>query len=361
MIERRIENRQIAAIFTLFLMAQIIGLFILVLGLPYAFQLENIATSPTSTISTIFALILDVIIAALILMLMLRMYKNGVMFKILEAYIVLLGAGTLFYLFAMSFFGGFISLTEGFVVAAVLSILLLLIKSKMKENPRVRNITTIFSSVGMGILIGVGIGNILLLYLLIAAFAVYDYVAVFVLKFMLPLAKQAVNMNLAFMLNSSDMEAVPKKEFTSKERKEFSEFLKKNKHYSEHVKEITKMGSIPSVSSIMLGNGDIMLPLAVAAGAYAATANIFVSVLIVVFSGFGVISTMIILRKYKVGLPAIPPLFSFISIAFALFFIIEQPNEVVYILIFIIAAILSMSALLFTLRRIIKKQKLLVR
>lgn len=329
--------------------------------MPYAYQLENIAYSPSSLISTIFSLILDVFIAVIIFMLITRRYKNGLVFNLLEGYIIILGSGTFFYLVILSILGVYLSLFEGFVAALIFALALLFIKRNKKENPRVRNITTMLSSIGMGILIGAGIGNLLILYLLIAVFAVYDYVAVFVLKFMIPLAKQAVNMNLAFMISSSDMEAIPKTEFTEKEKKEFNIFLKKNKHYAEHVREITKTGAIPTVSSIMLGNGDIMLPIAVAAGSYAATANIFLSVLLVIFSGLGVITTMLILRKYKVGLPAIPPLFSFISIAFAIFFILEQPSELFYILLFLIASIASMVALIFTLRRIIKLQKRLIK
>lgn len=332
----------------------------IILGLHYAINLENIITSPTNTISAIVSIILDIVVIALIFSFIFKLYKSNTIFKILEGYIVVLGSGTFFFLIIMPLFGNYIPILYGFVFALILSVLLLFIKIKKNQSPKIRNITTLLSSVGLGTLIGVGFGNILLLYILIAVFAVYDYLAVFVLKFMIPMAKQAVNMNLAFMISSSDIEAIPKKELNKKEISEFNEFVKNNKHYSEHLKEIVKSGSVPTLSSIMLGNGDIMLPAAVATGAYAAIGNLFLSTLIVVFSGLGVLTTMFILRKYKVGLPAIPPLFSFISTAFAIFFLLEAPNQTLFIIIFIGAAIISMGALLITLKKLIKNKDGLV-
>ncbi|MEM0200901.1 MAG: presenilin family intramembrane aspartyl protease [Candidatus Micrarchaeaceae archaeon] len=360
MIERRIENRQIVSIFSLFLLGQLLALFLIILGLPYALQLENIIASPTNILSTVVSIILDIVVIALIFSFIFKLYKNNTIFRILEGYIIILGSGSIFFLTIMSFFGIYISLLYSLLIAFILSLLLLYIKTMKKQNPKIRNITTLLSSVGLGILIGVGFGNILLLYILMAVFAVYDYLAVFVMKFMIPMAKQAVNMNLAFMISSSDIEAIPKKDFSKKEISEFNTYVKKNKHYSEHLKEIIKRGSFPTLSSIMLGNGDIMLPVAVATGSYAATYNLFLSTLIVIFSGLGVITTMFILRKYKVGLPAIPPLFSFISFAFAIFFILEDPTQTFFIILFISVAIISMGALLITLRKLIKNQKGLV-
>ncbi len=322
--------------------------------MPYAFELENIIASPTNVLSTVVSIILDIVVIALIFSFIFKLYKNNTIFRILEGYIVILGSGTFFFLILMSLLAGYISIIYGIIIAFILSLMLLFIKTKKNQSPKIRNITTLLSSVGLGTLIGVGFGNILLLYLLMGAFAVYDYLAVFVMKFMIPMAKQAVNMNLAFMISSSDIEAIPKGELSKKEVSEFNDFVKKNKHYSEHLKEIVKRGSVPTLSSIMLGNGDIMLPAAVATGAYAAIGNLFLSALIVVFSGLGVLTTMFILRKYKVGLPAIPPLFSFISIAFAIFFLLELPTQTFFIILFIVVAIISMSALLITLRKLIK-------
>ncbi len=330
------------------------------MGLPYAFRLENIIASPTNVLSTIVSIILDIVVIALIFSFIFKLYKNNTIFKILEGYIIILGSGTFFFLIIMSLFGSYIPILYGLTTAFILSLILLFIKTKESQSPKIRNITTLLSSVGLGTLIGVGFGNILLLYLLMAAFAVYDYLAVFVMKFMIPMAKQAVNMNLAFMISSSDIEAIPKKELNKKEISEFNNFVKKNKHYSEHLKEIVKRGSVPTLSSIMLGNGDIMLPAAIATGAYAAIANLFLSTLVVVFSGLGVLTTMFILRKYKVGLPAIPPLFSFISIAFAIFFLLEAPNQTFFITLFIVVAVVSMGALLLTLKKLIKNKNGLI-
>ncbi|MGC8479534.1 MAG: presenilin family intramembrane aspartyl protease [Candidatus Micrarchaeia archaeon] len=336
-------------------MAQLIALFLIVIGLPQALNLENIILNRANTLSTILSFIIDVVVIFLIIEIILKRFKNELIFKILEAYIVVLGSGTVFFLLIDSIFSNYISFLYVLIISFTLSFSLLIIKSKKRSNFRIRNVTTLVSSIGVGILIGVGFGNVLFLYLLIAAFAVYDYIAVFVLKFMIPLAKQAMKMDLSFMIVSSDMESVPKKEVSKKERAAFNKAVKHNKNFSEHLSEVIKRGEVPLLSSIMLGNGDIMLPAAVATGSYAATANLFLSFLIIVFSGMGVLATMFILRKYKVGLPAIPPIFSFISLAFAIFFILEDPSQVFYIIIFLVASVAFMSALLLTLKRKLKK------
>ncbi len=274
---------------------------------------------PTQS-STSFLLVFVVEIAVIALILFsLRGYfhrgKNA--FSILEAYIILFGCG-FFFFFLLGNLLTSLSFYELIAVSFACALAILIAKRKKEWNTlRFRNLITLVSSIGAGMFIGISIGaefGVLVLFAILGLFAVYDYLAVFVLKFMIPLAKQASNMNLAFMIGSSEMEFRPSKGKKNTIKKEELDQIK-----SGYVRTLIKQGNLPSVSSVMLGNGDIMLPLAVASGAYVYTGNIGLAIMIAVGAAMGLIATFGVIRKYLIGLPAIPPLFAFVSLALALY------------------------------------------
>ena len=108
----------------------------------------------------------------------------------------------------------------------------------------------------------------------------------------------------------------------------------------------------PVVSSIMLGNGDIMLPMTLAVGSYILFGNAFLSLMIICGAGTGLIFTVSLLRKYKVGLPAIPPLFAFISIFLAIAFLLSNPANINSAEITGGAALISLLVMYVTLRKV---------
>lgn len=343
--ERKIGSRQILYILTLFLIAQFAGLLLTVLAyVPSYAYISTPSSQAYNPVSFIFWLGINIVIAVLIIMLVLRYYKGDLFFKLLEAYIIIFGSFFLFFILINDIFPS-INITLLSAASLVLAISVFIYK---KKTNKMRNVITLMTSIGAAVFIGISIGlsfGFLLLYLLIGVFAIYDYLAVFVLKFMIPLAKEASNRNLAFMIGSSDLELTPGAKKIHLKEEDLSKIT------DPKVKSLIKQGNIPVVSSIMLGNGDIILPLTLTVGSYAVYANIFLSSMIVVGSMAGLLFTVFLLRKYRVGLPAIPPLFAFISIALAITFSVSKPFNATMVAIFGIASILSMAAMLFTLSK----------
>jgi len=281
-------------------------------------------------------------------MLVLRYFKGDLFFKLLEAYIVLFGSFFFFFILIKD-----VLTTISPTLLSLISILLAIsIFAYKKKTNKIRNLTTMITCIGAGVFIGASIGQsfgFIILYLFLGLLAIYDYLAVFVLKFMIPFAKKAAEGNYAFLIGSSDLELAP----GSKKNKIKEEELSKIK--DTRVKQLIKEGNIPTVSSILLGNGDIILPLTLIAGSYAIYEDIFLSVMIIVGAAAGLLFTIFLLKKYRVGLPAIPPLFTFISLALAIVFILGKPADALLSAFFVMASILSFVAMTVTLWKMNKK------
>ncbi len=346
-LERKIGTRQMLYILLLFLIAQFSGLLLTVLAVPpsYAAIVQPPSTQ-SNPVSFVLWLIIDIIIIILILMLIIRYYRGDLFYKLLEAYIIIFGSFFLFFVLLGDILPN-LSIIPISSASLILALALFIVKRKTKG---LRNIITLITSIGAGLFIGISLAvnfGFLVVYLFLAFLAVYDYIAVFVLKFMIPLAKEAASRNLAIMIGSADLELLPSTgKKTSLSKKDLE------KINNSRVRSLIKEGSVPVVSSIMLGNGDIILPLSLAVGAYAVYANSLLSTTIIIGSGTGLLITMMLLKRYKVGLPAIPPLFAFISIALAIFYLLSRPLNYLYVAIFSIASLLSLIAMFLTLRKV---------
>lgn len=342
------------SIVSLFLIAQFGGLLLVMYSYTPSYIYASIVSSGIgpNPVTILLGFLINLVIAVLIIMLILRYYHGNMFFTLLEAYIIIFGSFFLFFIITGDLLpkAGFLEVA---LIAFAVSFLILYVKNRTK---RFRNEITLISSVGAGVFIGLNVGGFLLLYLIVAAFAVYDYIAVFVLKFMLPFAKEAVNRNLAFMIGSSEVEMIPREELSKKEVAEFKK-IEVQKIQDPTVKSLVQKGNMPAVSSVMLGNGDIMLPLMLTIGSYITYLNPFISVMIVIGSAAGLIATLTLLRKYKIGLPAIPPLFSFISLALFIAFLIAKPFQPLLVILFLSGAVLSLATMLFTLRKTARNVK----
>ena len=353
--ERRIDVRQLVTVLTLFLIAQFAGLLLTFVTFPptvavAASQAAQVQQQAPSAASYIWIIVAEVIIIALVLMFVIRSYKGRSFFTLVEAYIILLGSFFFFFLIIGNILTTINSIALVAISVACAIGVYLAKRSPRFDNQSFRNLVTIISSIGAGVFIGISIGlqfGVLVLYAVLAIFAVYDYLAVFVLKFMIPLAKQAATMNLAFMIGSSELELHPKG--SSKARAYTAEELKSIRN--QRLRGLIKQGSVPAVSSVMLGNGDIMLPMAVAAGAYVYTTSISLGITIVLGAAVGLIATFWVLRRYRFGLPAIPPIFAFVSIALVIFSLVTGAYGSLLIVIFAFGAILSVTAMYLAIRR----------
>lgn len=235
----------------------------------------------------------------------------------------------------------FPSVNSIYLVVAAGAITLALIVAK-NFHPKLRNLIAVTSSIGVGILIG--FNGFYLAYFLMLLIAIYDYIAVFITKHMIAMAKEMSSRNLAFLISSTDVEALPKRYMS---RNDVSDYRKQEgKNKDPFVKDLLKKGIYPVVSQVQLGTGDLALPLMLAVSAYISFLSYFAAVMIILGAASGMIFTMYLLKRYKVALPAIPPLFAFINLFLAVLFAINNVQAYKIWLGFLIIFIVTLLALL---------------
>ena len=358
--ERRIEKRQLANILALFLIVQFGGLLFAFYTVPPSVIPQLLASSAASApqngeylLFLAIIVVLGVAAAALVLITIMRTYKGNLLFKLLEAYAVGLPTFFLAFYFAGNF--QYVTIWEGAIAGVIAAAALVLAKNRW---PKLRNFATVIASIGIGVVIG--FNGFALAYLFMVLIAAYDYIAVFITKHMQAMARPMVERNLAFLIGSSDMEMTPGSLLSSKEKKELDKQLRKTKVSDPQIKKMIKSGAYPSVSQVMLGGGDLALPLMLTVGAYISFASIFISTIIAIGSFFGLLATMWLLGKYKVPLPAIPPLFAFMNLGIAIALFAGGIITAYTALLFVIMFALIISIILMTLRRNQAKEKSLV-
>lgn len=312
-----IEYRQFANILALFLIVQLAGVLLVFYLIPPA-EVSAITSTASSASPDVLIYFVYAMGAAIVMLLLFRTHHGVLLFRVIEAVVI---ASAAFYLFAI-ILGSL--LPSNSILPLPLSLLgaIVLIVAKNKW-PGLRNFAAVIASIAVGLSLGTFF-TFFAAYLLMALFAVYDYVAVFVTKHMITLGREAVNRNLAFMVGSYEVEVVPKSYLKENEEKELSRAFKKTK--SETLKRLMKEGNVPMPSFSALGAGDLAMPLMLAISAYVTYLSYFLS-LVVIFGAFlGLAFAMAISKKYKIALPAIPPLFAFVSIAIGASFFLAAPG-----------------------------------
>ncbi|MDE1874035.1 MAG: hypothetical protein KGI04_02855 [Candidatus Micrarchaeota archaeon] len=294
----------------MFLIVQLSGLLMAFYLLSPAEIYVNRAPSGASgTISVLFYFAY-LIVAALILFFLFKRHRGPLLFKGIEALVVVSAAFYLFLIALSAFFPDY----PNYVLLASFAAAVGLIVAK-NIWPVLRNLAAVIASIGVGLVLGLYFG-FFASFIFMALIAVYDYVAVFVTKHMITLGRESVNRNLAFMVGSYDVEVVPqgylKKGEAAKLRKELAGTK------NETLRRLIASGSIPMPSFSALGTGDLAIPLMVAVSAYTTYFSYFFSAILVVATSFGLAFAMYVSKKYKMALPAIPPLFAFASIGFGI-------------------------------------------
>ncbi len=308
---KRVGNRGIAEIVALFTAVLLAGFFIAL----WAVRTASVSVLYKSMESPFFiytAYALDAAMAVIAALLILKRQRRheGLLFGLLEGIVV---AFTSFFMFLLLFAflpGGYATYAAYFAIAS--SLMLVALKERY---PKLRDTATMASSIGVGIVLGLNFGFGYAIAIL-AVVAVYDYIAVFNTERMASAARAFSSRNLAFLLSVSDAEPAPGKNNTRAESREYAQFLK-GRHKSENpaFKKVLKSGGVPAVSQISLGEGDLSLPLMSVISAYYTLSSIEISAILMAGSVLGIIATMLLLRRYRRPLPAVPPLFAFISIA----------------------------------------------
>lgn len=343
---RRIEYRQLANILALFLIVQLAGAAIAFYFLSPQEVSVMVSSSPASTGGGIIFYFIYIVVVAIAMVLLFRIFHGNLLFRLIEGFVI--GAAS-FYLFLI-IFGSFVVQDSGiYAIAISLGLAVALVVAKNKW-PGLRNLAAVIASVGVGVVLG-SFFNFSAAYALMAFIAVYDYIAVFVTRHMIALGRESVNRNLAFMIGSYDVEVVPENSLRKSEIREVREAMGKGPVRNPAIKEVIKEGGLPLPSFSALGTGDLAMPLMLALSAYFSFLSFLSAILIIIGSTFGLIFAMYISKKYKVALPAIPPLFAFASFALGLDLIIRQAGSWQFYALLFVVGIGILILMLVTARR----------
>lgn len=276
--------------------------------------------TPTSGNATdILLYFIYLVAAALVMVMLFKKYHGPIVFKGIEAVVVVSASFYLFLIVLAALFPN----NDTLALAASLAAAIGLVLAKNKW-PSLRNFTAVVASVGVGVVLGVYF-SFFASFLFMALIAVYDYVAVFITKHMITLGRESVNRNLAFMVGTYDVQMVPKGYLKPKEAAKLSKEFGTVR--SEKLRMLMKAGNVPLPSFSALGAGDLAIPLMLAVSAYTTYFSYFFSAILVFFSCFGLIFAMYVSKRYMMALPAIPPLFAFASIGFGVYVLATAPAE----------------------------------
>lgn len=341
-----LEYRQLATILSLFLIVQLSGL-LLVFCFISPSQVVVVSSGAAASGQVIFFFIY-LIVAAVIMFFLFRIHRGPILFIAIEAVVVVSASFYLFLLILSSLFPQSID----YVVPISLAGGVVLIAAKNKW-PGLRNFVAVVSSIGVGLVLGTYFG-FSAAFMLMALIAVYDYVAVFITKHMVTLGRETVNRNLAFMVGAYDVEVVPRGYLKGREAKQMGRIFEGTK--SETLRRLMKAGNVPMPSFSALGAGDLALPLMLAISAYITYFDYFLSLIIVFGASIGLVFTLKVAKKYQMALPAIPPLFSFSSIAFGIAVLISTPGNWEFYVPLFAASIIMLFLLVVTAKRQSGKQ-----
>ena len=326
--DRIIEKRDFVYIFTIFLIVQFGGLLAaLIIIYPPVENITALQAQQQESGINPFVFVIEILIATAILLLIFRFYNGDLIYRIIEGLAIFF---PIFYLFLLILSRVTNNLFSLITVSSIITIYLIYLKNK---KPNLRNFMVILASIGIGVLLGMVI-TIEIAYIFLLLIAIYDYLSVFVTKHMVALAKQVTQRNLSFFVSSSSIMLMRKK----KQKK-----INIPKELKKYIKD-----SMPYVSQVALGAGDLALPLLFSLTIFYNTLNYTFTFTSIIGSLVGIIFTFYLLNKYKKPLPAIPPLFAMINIALSIFFITSNPS--LSILLFIMG-ILFLVLLIATLKR----------
>jgi len=279
--------KNVVRILFLFILAHIIGL---VVGNAFISGYSSVTYGSTElTIQDMFFIVVGMSFFLILILVFLKMYKGNFLFKLLES-IVVFTTSFIVFLGILWYLNG--SIETAFILALFFTILKFYISN-------LRNITGIISGVGMAVMFSLFL-SLFEAVLFIIFMCFYDIFAVFISKHMVFMAKEFSKRDLSFSLASKEKIKVTKIK-TSYVIEKGVEVEVKEKYVEEEVEHLE------------LGTGDISLPLAFALVVFktayldfnnAIAAFMFISLFSVISLGY----TLYFVKKYKLFLPALPPI-----------------------------------------------------
>ncbi len=339
---RILEVHEMTGILALFLIVQFGGIAIAMLTIATG-NAGVIVGRLVSQQSVVLSYAIDAVLVGVILMLLLNRYRrhnndlwDHDFFLVFEAAVLV---ATCFFAFLFVFTSILPQGFQNYYFALSIAAALLIVFARERVRA-MKNVATVISSIGVGLVLGIYF-NFAYTLLILAVVALYDYAAVFITKAMIRLAGKLSEEDVAFLISEEDVEAIPIESLSRGEVKKYLNSMSNRFDYRDPLfMGAVLKGSLPVISQIQLGEGDLGLPLMAAVSMLFTFSSAFASEFIIAFAAVGLVVTMFFLKRYRRPLPAIPPLFSFISAGsgIALFLIgsVTFPEMLVFILIGIV-------------------------
>jgi len=240
----------------LFLVAQILGLFVAKILLLQGVETTSFTEDINDPLNAIF-LFVEILIMTGVILFLIKYKKQRNFLWLMEGMAV-----------ALTSLIVFSAITLNDYIALLFMVLLLFFRYRYKKNVLIRNVASVISVAGAGSFIGISFG-LWVISLFIVILAIYDIVAVFGTKHMVTIGESVIKRNFAFTVS------MPTK-----------------KHNFE------------------LGNGDLIIPLIVACSIMANSTFInkgLVVGLVLAASFVGLCLSIYLVSAKKIAMPALPP------------------------------------------------------
>lgn len=272
--------KDVVKIIAMYAIAQVIGLIVMS-AFVQANTVEMFAYGQYS-MNDIFFMILGFAFTVIFLVVLVSRYKGVLLYKIME--FVIIASATFVIFYGLGLYVGY-----GIEVSIALAVALSIFKF---FNARIKNLAAILSSTGVAVMFASFFTFVDMIVFAIIM-SIYDYIAVFVTKHMVLLASEFGARDISFSISAKQ-----------KVRKTV------NVKYKGKTRTIVK----ENIERIELGTGDIALPLAfslvvfklMAVQSIGAAVSVFI-----VMSTFSIISlafTLAFVKKFRLFLPALPPI-----------------------------------------------------
>lgn len=301
-----IGYRQLVQILTMFMIVQFLGFALAVVSLSGSTIQTVQNTALFTSYSSLLFYIAYIAVLSLVLLMLFKFFSTSKIFKILEGFVVFISSFIVFtsllsllpYNWTFAVFGFEVPLAA--LLATACSAVLVVAKNKA---PGLRNSTAIISATGAGLLFGF-VFSFWIALLFMALLAVYDFIAVFITKHMLSLARVASDNNLALLISVNEVEGLPARRLSN----DIVAKYRTDRGLRSRFLPLLGDKLVPVAARVELGTGDLSMPLMVSVSAAASTFSLSLSMFVIFGAVSGLLLTMFILRRYKRALPAIPPL-----------------------------------------------------
>ena len=275
--------KQVAMIFLMFLLAQLLGLFTGALlvdlqsVMPGISELNVAPGGQSGDVSNSLFFLLYILAGAALILVVLKLYKGVMLFKLMETMIIFVASSIVF--FAVFLMLGVPYFEELSLICALgLAVLKFIF-------PKIRNTTAVISSAGVGAIFGFSL-DIIPAILFVFGLCLYDFLSVFWTKHMITMARELSRRELSFSVSST------------------------GKSYKASHARPSKLREMPKedrITTLELGTGDMAVPLMLAVSAYK-IGGFAASFAVIVGSSLALAYVLYYVYKKRVFLPALPPL-----------------------------------------------------